>query len=323
GENLWKLVEPFARYGFNKSHSVCYALIGYETAYLKAHYPLEFMTALLNNDAGDVERISVLVNDCKRMGIEILPPDVNMSFTDFAPEGQNIRFGLLPIKNIGSGIAQAIVSERMKQGPFKNLEEFVSRVSHKDLNKKSIENLAKSGALDSLGVERRKILANLENIVKSVSAYRKNLTSAQSSLFGGTINVSLKLSDALPASKTERLAWEKELLGLYISDHPLRGFKHNGVNISSMKSVKNAHDGETVKIAGLIGKISKVMTKNGQPMLFVKLEDTSDSAEILVFHDMLMKHPTLWIEGKVIEVKGRLSKKNGEPKIICYEARAI
>ncbi|MFA4999373.1 MAG: DNA polymerase III subunit alpha [Parcubacteria group bacterium] len=323
GENIWKLVEPFARYGFNKAHSVCYALIGYETAYLKAHYSLEFMTSLLNNDARDVERISVLINDCKRQSIEVLPPDVNASFTDFAPEVKNIRFGLLAIKNIGGGIAQAIVDERMKGGPFKNFEEFISRVSHKDLNKKSIENLAKSGALDSLGTERRKILTNIEDIVKTVSTYRKNLTSAQSSLFGDTANVILKLKDSSPASKSERLTWEKELLGLYVSDHPLHGFKHNGSGVISMRSLDKARDGQTVKVAGLITKITKITTKNGQPMLFARLEDMSDNTEILVFQDTLIKNPLMWVEGLIIEVKGRLSKKNDEPKIICYEARTI
>ncbi len=323
GEDLWKLVEPFARYGFNKAHSVCYALIGYQTAYLKAHYPLEFMTALLNNDAGDVERASILINDCKKQGIEVLSPDVNASFTSFAPEGKNIRFGLLAIKNIGEGIAQAIVDERMKGGPFKDFNELVSRVNHKDLNKKSIENLAKSGALDSLGIERRKILMNIEDIIKTTSAYRKNISSSQSSLFGTASSVTLHLKDFAPASKTERLSWEKELLGLYISDHPLRGFKHNGTGIVAIKSIKNARDGETVKVAGLITKISKITTKNGQLMLFVKIEDMSDNIETMVFSDLLAKSSSVWILEKIVEVKGRLSKKDGDLKIICYEAKII
>jgi DNA polymerase-3 subunit alpha len=281
------------------------------------------MTALLNNDAGDVERVSVLINDCKRQGIEVAPPDVNSSFTNFAPEGENIRFGLLAIKNIGAGIAQAIVEERMKGGPFANFEEFISRINHKDLNKKSIENLAKSGALDSLGVERRKILMNIEDIVKTISAYRKNASSTQSSLFGSAGSISLRLKDFAEANKTERLAWEKELLGLYVTDHPLRGFKHNGNGVIPLKSIKNAQDGETVKIAGLVAKISNIMTKKGQPMLFARIEDMSDNAEILVFHDTLVKNPDIWTEGNIVEVKGRLSKKGGDSKIICYEVKTI
>ena len=323
GEDIWKLIEPFARYGFNKAHSVSYALIGYQTAYLKTHYPLEFMTAILNNDAGDIERISHVINDCKRQGILVLPPDVNASFTDFAPEEKNIRFGLLAIKNIGSGIAQAIVDERVKSGLFKNFEEFIMRVGHKDLNKKSIESLAKSGVLDSLGQERKKILTNMEDIIKIIGAYRKNTAQAQSSLFGLSTSITLKLKDAVPANKAELLAWEKELLGLYISDHPLRGFKHNGHGITSIKPLKSSSDGQTVKVTGLITKVSKKITRNGQPMLFARIEDTSDNTEILVFHDTLIKNPNIWIEGSIVEVKGRLSKKDGEPKIICYEAKII
>lgn len=323
GEEVWKLVEPFARYGFNKVHSVCYALIGYQTAYLKAHYPLEFMTALLNNDAGDVERISIVINDCKRQDIQILPPDVNTSFIDFAPEGKNIRFGLLAIKNIGQGIAEAIVSERMKNGPFKDFEEFISRVSHKDLNKKSIENLAKSGALDSLDVERKKILFNIEDIIKNISAYRKNASSLQSSLFGAPSSITIKLKDIEKATKAECLAWEKELLGLYVSDHPLRGFKHNSNGITPIKSLKIFPDGQVIKTAGLIANISKITTKNGQPMLFARIENVSDNIEILVFHDTIIKTNTVWQEGHIIEIKGRLSKKDGDLKIICYEAKTI
>jgi DNA polymerase-3 subunit alpha len=323
GEDIWALIEPFARYGFNKAHSVCYALIGFQTAYLKAHYPLEFMTALLNNDSGDVDRIAVLINDCKRQKIEVLPPDVNKSFTDFTPDENDIRFGLLAIKNVGSGIAQAVVEERMKGGPFKDFEQFISRVNHKDLNKKSIENLAKSGALDSLGVERRKILMNLEDIVKTIGAYRKSLLSAQSSLFGETPSITVKLQEFSPAGKMEKLAWEKELLGLYVSDHPMSGFKHNGNGVVPIRTLKNGHDRQTVKITGLITKITKIMTKSGQPMLFVRLEDLSDNTEILVFYDTMIKKPEMWTEGLIIEVKGRLSRKDGEAKVICYEAKTI
>jgi DNA polymerase III subunit alpha len=211
----------------------------------------------------------------------------------------------------------------MKGGPFANFEEFVSRVGHKDLNKKSIENLAKSGALDSLGVHRRKILMNMEDLVKTISAYRKNASSTQSSLFGSAAGISLRLKDFAEANKAEKLAWEKELLGLYVSDHPLRGFKHNGNGVIPLRSLKNARDGETVKIAGLVAKISEKMTKNGQPMLFARIEDMSDNAEILVFHDTLIKNPDVWTEGGIVEVKGRLSKKGGESKVICYEAKII
>ena len=323
GEDLWKLAEPFARYGFNKAHSVCYALIGYETAYLKAHYPQEFMTSLLNNDSSDVERIAVLVADCRRMKIQVLPPDVNKSYSDFAPENQNIRFGLSAVKNVGVGITQAIVDERLRGGPFSNLEDFVSRINHKDLNKKSLESLIKCGAMDSLSVERKTLLMNLDDIIRTLSAYRRSLAVSQTSLFGGAPKMTIKLTPVAPATNMEKLNWEKELLGLFVSDHPLNGFKHNNDGVTPLKDVKNIRDGYNVTVTGLVSKIQKINTKNGQPMLFVKLEDLSNNVEILVFNDTIQKHPDIWRENTILQVKGRVSRKNGEPKIICESAKII
>ncbi|MDD4930955.1 MAG: DNA polymerase III subunit alpha [Candidatus Colwellbacteria bacterium] len=324
GEDIWHLIEPFARYGFNKAHSVCYALIGYQTAYLKAHYPVEFMTALLNNDSDDIERIAVIVNDCKRQNIPVLPPDINSSYTEFYPEGdRNIRFGLNAIKNIGSNIAAAIVEEKMKGGPFTNLEEFITRVNHKDLNRKSLENLAKAGAIDSMGIERRKIIMNIEDIVKTAGTYRKSQQSAQTSLFSGAPKITLRLKEFAPATRAEKLGWEKELLGLFISDHPLRGFKHNGNGVVPIRTLPKMHDRENVKVAGLVTQITRITTKTGDPMMFARLEDLSDNTEILVFKDTLEKTADIWVDGVIVEVKGRVSKKDGDSKIICYEAKTI
>ncbi len=323
GEDIWHLIEPFARYGFNKAHSVCYALIGFQTAYLKAHYPVEFMTALLNNDSDDIERIAIIINDCKRQKIEVFPPDVNGSHVEFAPEGNNIRFGLSAIKNIGSGIANAVVEERLRGGAFKDLEDFVTRVDSKDLNKKSLENLAKAGALDSLKVERRKIIMNLDDLTKTIGAYRKSKQSAQDSLFGDTAKVTIRLKDFAPASKIELLGWEKELLGLFVSDHPLNGFKHNGNGLIPIRKLKESRDKDTVKVAGLITELKKITTKTGSPMLFVKLEDMTDNTEILVFNDTIEATKDVWVDGTIIEVKGRMSKKDGDTKLICYEAKKI
>lgn len=324
GEDIWALIEPFARYGFNKAHSVCYALIGYQTAYLKAHYPVEFMTALLNNDSDDVERVATLINDCKRQKMEVRPPDVNASHTEFYPEDDHtIRFGLGAIKNIGTAIASAIVEERISGGPFANLEEFITRVNHKDLNRKSLENLAKAGALDSLGVERRKILMNLDDIVKIAGTYRKSQLTAQDTLFGDAPKITLRLKDFAPATRQEKLDWERELLGLFVSDHPLHNFKHNGNGVVPIRAIAKTHDRETVKIAGLITKLVKITTKNGDPMLFARIEDMSDNTEILVFNDTLAKTADIWTEGNIVEVKGRVSQKDGEKKLICYEVKKI
>ena len=183
-KQIWEMFPSFARYGFNKSHAACYALIGYQTAYLKAHYPEEFMAALLNSELDDIERISFLIQEAKQSGVDILPPDVNKSFVTFTPEGEKIRFGLSAIKNVGSEITKAIIEERARGGPFKNFEEFLTRIQHKDLNKKSLESLTKSGAFDSLGIERNQALANMDDILKFANAMKKGGGSQTGSLFG-------------------------------------------------------------------------------------------------------------------------------------------
>ncbi|MBI3273651.1 MAG: DNA polymerase III subunit alpha, partial [Candidatus Colwellbacteria bacterium] len=224
--SIWELFPPFARYGFNRSHAACYALIGYQTAYLKTHYPVEFMTALLNNAAGDVERVSFLVNDAKRVKIDVLPPDVNKSVNVFVPEGGNVRFGILAVKNIGTNIATIIVDERLRGGPYKSLGDFMTRINDRDLNKKSLEALIKSGAFDSLGIERMSALKSMDDILKRANGVKKMNGQNQANLFGSSLqsNFEIKLQPTEPASKTERLAWEKELLGLYITDHPLKEY---------------------------------------------------------------------------------------------------
>ncbi len=317
GEELWKLIEPFAKYGFNKAHSVCYALIGYQTAFLKAYWPIEFMTALFNNDPNDVERVAVLINECRRMQIKVLPPDINKSYSRFTPEENNIRFGLSTIKNIGENITNIIIEERFKGGPYKNLEDFLARIQHRDLNKKSLESLIKSGGLDSLKIERKTMLVNLDEIIKALSIYKKssNLNS-QSSLFNIQPKISLKMKTVEPATKEEKMMWEKELLGLFMSSHPLENLT-NRKDLTPISQALILNDGNTVKIAGVVSKISRFNTKNGQPMLFVKIEDLSNNIEVLIFNDVLLKVQNFCKENAALEIIGRISKKNGEPKIIC------
>ncbi|TSC96951.1 MAG: DNA polymerase III subunit alpha [Parcubacteria group bacterium Athens1014_26] len=324
-EQFWTLIEPFDRYGFNRSHAACYAMIAYRTAYLRARYPVEFYSSLFNSDAGDVERIAFLINEAKKAGIAILPPDVNKSITNFIPEEKNIRFGLLAIKNLGQNIVEAIVAQRQKGGPFENLIGLLERVEHKDLNKKSLENLLKSGALDSLGIERNCGLINLEEILKFNSTLKKSKNSNQFSLFGGSgvSSNALKFKPAKPATSQERLAWEKDLLGLYVSDHPLNAYKGSlaevdGIEIKNLL-IKNEDSPATRKyrIVGMISKIQKFITKLGQEMLFVKIEDFTDTLEVIVFSDTLNKTLPAWREGNVVMVAGKLSWRGDEPKLIC------
>lgn len=332
-EQIWMWFEPFARYGFNRSHAACYAVIGYRTAYLRAHYPIEFYTGLLNADSGDVERAAFLISEAKKAGIQILPPDINKSFLAFVPEEKNIRFGLLAIKNVGQNIIEAIMAERQKNGPFKTFIDLLERVEHKDLNKKSLESLIKSGALDSLGVERNQALNNIEEIIKFTSGLRKSKNTTQNSLFGGSRASAgaLKMKPFAPATPTERIAWEKELLGLFISDHPLNIYKEKiqKLGVSDIKTAMAQGDNDewmrpkNVKVAGFISKMKSITTKMGQPMLFVTIQDFDANTEILVFSDVLDKTKSIWIEGNVVLVAGKVSLRGGEPKIICSSAKQI
>lgn len=324
---VWEFIEPFARYGFNRAHSVCYALIVYRTAYLKAHYPLEFATSLLNADSGDIDRMAFLITDIKRMKIEILPPDINHSASNFTAEENNIRFGLLAIKNVGSNIVQAIIEERQRAGSFKNLTEFLSRVQHKDLNKKSLESLIKCGAMDCFGIERNRLLVNIEDIIKFSGALRKANKSSQAGLFGVVAeSANLKLGPATPATPSEKLTWEKELLGLYISDHPLN--RHRG-KLASYKVkpisevLESKSEQERFNIGGLVASVKKIVTKTGKPMLFVRIADFNSSIEVVVFPNTYEQTQAIWNEGAAVLINGKISLRDNEPKIICDQAALL
>jgi DNA polymerase-3 subunit alpha len=334
---IWELFPPFARYGFNRSHAASYALIAYWTAYLKAHYPIEFTTSLFNSDSGDIERIAFLINEAKRSGINILPPDINKSFTDFTPEGGDIRFGLLAIKNVGAAIVDAIIEERGRGGPFSDFTNFLTRIYHKDLNKKSLESLIKAGVFDSLYSDRSQLLANIEEVLNFSQgvkrAHLKGDNVSQTTLFGATYSAPnfLKKDEGVAAgtvSSREKLAWEKELLGLYLSGNPLDEFKNKikASKVAPIREILAAQNGSgsnsngIYRIAGTISKIKRVVNRTGQPILFVEIEDTSDSMETVVFADTLSKNPNIWRENNVILLAGKLSWRNAEPKFVCQQA---
>ncbi len=326
---IWELFPPFARYGFNKSHAACYAMIGYETAYLKANYPEEFMAGLLNAEMADIERISLLVQEAKQSKITILGPDVNRSFVNFTPEGEKIRFGMQAIKNVGSEITKSIIEERSRNGEFKSFEDLITRIKHKDFNKKSIESLIKSGALDSLNIERKQALENIDDILKFVNAAKRNTENAQNSLFSAaTISPSpIKFKPATPATNEERLAWEKELIGFYLSEHPLSTYAekiaaYKAKPIADVVSITNER--LIIRTAGLVSKIRKILTKTGQPMLFATIEDLAQSSlEIVVFNSVLEKTIPVWIENNVVIVQGRMSTRDGQAKMICDNAKKL
>ena len=332
-KKIWELFPPFARYGFNRSHAACYALIAYWTAYLKSNWPIEFMTALFNADSGDVERIAFLIGEAQKEDVKVLPPDINSSFVSFVPENKNIRFGLHAIKNVGVNIVEAIIAERQRGGPFENFTDFLNRVQHKDLNKKSLESLIRVGVFDSLKTDRIHLSENMEEILSFSQNIKKTANSSQASLFGASHYVPVFLKNEPQENKTadisnkEKLNWEKELLGFYLSGHPLTQYeeKLKRNNVKPIKEVTKEtkeypSDGNGWRIAGVITKAQKIISRTGQPILFAKLEDMSDTLEVIVFADALNKNPDIWRENNIIVVSGRLSSRNGEKKLICQQA---
>ncbi|MDP3093409.1 MAG: DNA polymerase III subunit alpha [bacterium] len=326
-ERLWEWILPFARYGFPRGHAAGYALIAYQTAFLKTRFPVEFMASLLTSEKHDVEKIAFLIEECKRMKIEVLPPDINESLTNFTvvPKEKQIRFGLLGIKNVGANVVKAITDERKTNGPFKNLGDFLSRISSKDLNKKSLESMAKAGVFDSL-VERNQILSNIEEILEFNRERQRKRASGQRDLFGGKINFGseIRLASASPASSKEKLEWEKELLGLFVTSHPLESLRMIlEKKASPLAKITKEIEGKRIKVAGILSSLKKIITKNGKPMLFVKLEDLTDKIEIVVFPSILERNPLPFRENKIVFITGRVSFKDNLPKIICDDIQEI
>jgi len=327
-QKIWEWVLPFARYGFNRSHSCAYAQIAYQTAYLKAHYPVEFMSSLLTSEQADVERVGFLIEECKKMGIEVLPPDINESWRNFTaiPGKKQIRFGLLAIKNVGVNFVEAMVKERKERNPFQSIEDFLLRMNSKDLNKKSLESLIKTGVFDKFS-ERNLLLYNLENLLEFNREDQRTKFIGQKGLFDKfSLKSKIQLQKTRPATKSEKLAWEKELLGLFVSSHPLEDFKHifekKIIKISELNSNSNKNN-RKVKIGGIISRIKKIITRNGKPMLFMNVEDLSDKIEIVVFPSVIERNPTAFQENKIVLVSGRVDNKDGVPKLICEDIEEI
>ena len=341
-KKIFSFIEPFAGYGFNRSHAACYAMIGYQTAYLKAHYPVEFMAALLTADQGDTDRIAIEIEECRNMGMQIMPPDVNESYATFTvvTEGtkynkvvdadekvDTIRFGLKAIKNVGEHIVEVIIADRKKNGPFKDVFDLLDRISDRDLNKKSLESLVKSGALDKFA-DRGILLGNMEFLLNFSKESARAAASNQASLFGSSPELTLairpKLQSAPEINKQEKLAWEKELLGLYISEHPFSAVRPIlGDYIVSLASVKEYRNATDIRVSGIISSVKKILTRSGKSMLFVKIEDATASVEVLVFPSILEKRPDLWQESKIILIYGRPSDKDQDVKVLVETAMEI
>lgn len=339
-EQVFSFIEPFAGYGFNRSHAACYAMIGYQTAFLKAHYPTEFMAALLTSDQGDTDRVAIEIEECRNMGLRIMPPDINESFASFTvvssgtkenkltPVNEKIdtiRFGLRAIKNVGEHIVEEIIKERKANGPYNDIFNLLERVTDKDLNKKSMESLIKCGAFDSFG-DRSVFLSNLEKLLNYNKEIAKNKESKQVSLFANNnINLpKITLNKTLKIEQNEKLSWEKELLGLYVSEHPYNIFRpyleNYAVSITRLKGYRNEN---RIISAGIISSIKKILTKKGESMLFVKIEDSLMSVEFLVFPRVYKETENIWLPGQAVIVSGSISEKDSELKFLVEQARTL
>ncbi len=326
GIKLWQWVLPFAQYGFNRSHSAAYATIAYQTAYLKANFPVEFMASVLTSEKGDIERIALLIEECKRMNIEVLPPNINESLKNFTvvENNQKIRFGLRAVKNVGENIIDVITNEIKQNGKFDSMADFLKRVNSRDLNKKSLESLIKAGAFDEFE-ERNKLLSNLEKLLEYSREYQKNKTNGQKGLFENiTFSNDITLEPSAEATNFQRLSWEKELLGLYVTSHPLEDYKEVlKKKASPLKNLQSAYSKQRIRVGGIISSIKKILTKTGRPMLFVKLEDLTDKTEVVVFPNVIERNPTAFQENKIVFVSGRVDHRDNTPKIIADEVEEI
>lgn len=335
-ERVWAWIEPFAAYGFNKAHSASYGRVAYQTAYMKANYPVEYMTAVLTAEAGNIDTVSVMVAECKRMGIEVLPPDVNESFADFAayptPDEETpgaIRFGLRSIKNFGEGVAASIIAERKKDGRFASLSDFLRRIKDKNLNKKSLESLIQCGALDSLAPQggRGRMLGALERML---DYHREEALADQNqnslfSLMSESGVVDMELPPGEDATQKQKLAWEKELLGLYVSGHPLDAHKEKlakrSMNITQVK--ETLKPGMACVVMGLVEDMRPILTKGGDQMAFLKIADDSGSLEAVVFPKLFAQEKAVVVADNVIALKGRLNSRNGELSMVVEAVKQL
>lgn len=327
-EEIFDLLQHFAGYGFNKSHSAAYAYVAYQTAYLKAHFPVEFMASLLNSYITTADRISWYINICKNMNIDILPPDVNTGVAGFSVDGNAIRFGLGAVKTVGDGAINAIIDARKKQGKFKSLIDFCERVSLNIVNKRVVENLIKAGAMDSFGIKRSQLLAVLDKALGLALGKQKDLLSGQIGLFGEAEEktlTELNYPDCIEVSKRQILSYEKELLGFYVSGHPLDEYKviMNDLNHIDQYIFDNKNDGKYIRIGGIISDTKIRTTRNGSSMANFAIEDFGALIKCLAFPKTFIEFGGNIFDDSIVTLEGRLLMDEEEPRIVVTKILKI
>lgn len=335
---LFDDMTSFASYAFNKSHAAVYALVAYQTAYLKCHYPVEFMAALMTSIMDNTNKLLEYIDECRRLGINLLPPDINRSTGAFTVEGHDIRFGLSAVKNVGRGVVAEIVDERKKGGDFYGFHEFLMRCDFSDLNRRALENMILCGAFDSLGKTRRSLFANLESLLKSISSERKDTLEGQMDLFsmsneqqGLSMYPDSIIADLPEFEEREKLSGEKNACGIYLSGHPLNAYKSFAYSLNvkniiyfSSENESERHDNEMISLLCELSSLRTRVNRNDQTMATAVVEDTSGSCEMMIFPRQYGMYSQKLKTGGIYLIKGRISAREGEQaKVICQEITSV
>jgi DNA polymerase-3 subunit alpha len=327
-KTLWDLLVPFSDYAFNKAHSAAYGLVSYWTAFLKANYPAEYMAALLTSVRDDKDKTALYLGECRRMGIKVLPPDVNESEGDFTPVGTDVRFGLAAIRNVGGNVVEGIVATRAAHGRFESFPDFMDKVPVVVCNKRVVESLVKAGAFDSLGYSRRSLTAIGDDTVDAVISLKRNEAIGQFDLFGGVDGdrqgLEVTVPDLSEWDKPIKLGYEREMLGLYVSDHPLLGIEHvltraTDRTISSLADEEESPSGLTVTIGGLITGLQRKVTRRGDTWAIATVEDLEGSVDVMLFPATYQQYALQLAEDVVVIVKGRLDRRDDSPQVVASD----
>jgi DNA polymerase-3 subunit alpha len=337
---IWDVLVPFSDYAFNRAHAASYAMIGYWTAYLKANYPAEYMAGLLTSISGDKDKSALYLNECRRMGITVLPPDVNASAATFTPVGGDIRFGLAAVRNVGTNVVDAIVAARSAKGAFTSFSDFLRKVPINVCNKRVIESLVKAGAFDSLGHPRKGLVLIHEQAIDTVIDVKRNEAMGQDSLFGGDAEIEASFEIPVPEGEWDKptlLGFEREMLGLYVSDHPLLGIGHilsaatdcsvaQALGVAVEDAERAAHgersDAQQVTVGGILSGVQRKVTRQGMPWAAATLEDLEGAIEVLFFPATYAECATLVADDAIVIVKGRVDRRDESPKLVAREVSA-
>ena len=333
-QSIYDEIVAFANYAFNKAHAVCYAVVSYQTAYLKCHYPKQYMAALMTSVLDSATKVSAYIAECKEMGIPVLPPDINRSFVNFAVEDNAIRFGLGAVKNVGRGLIRSMVSKRKEGGPFKSLEDFIQRMGEGELNKRAVENFIKCGAMDCFGYHRSELLAVYDTMMDSIAISRKKNLEGQMGLFAMLQEEDAAAAIPIPKldemNKADLMLLEKETTGIYLSGHPMddyRAYLRNThvVPISALMEEGNTYqDDQIVSVAGIVQAVKMKTTRNNSMMAYITVEDDTAAIEMLAFSNVISQYGGYLKENLPVVVTGRLStRENKDAQIVINRARPI